>query len=374
MDLRLEAIILHYSLHDCRNKRGTGMAVIELKLTQQLAHIEQSPLYGVFVDLTKDFDMMDWERCLQLLGEYGVGLKMRRLIWHFWDVATNVCRALGNYEVPFKLGHGITQGGPLSAKLFNIIVDAVVREWHRIVHTNMDVADEGELDNMMVALFVVFYVDNAYVAAQDPVFLQCALNVLVDTFARVGLDTNITKTQAMICTPGKIRVQLPSESYRRMWMGHVTTSDWEAHIVTCRECGKQMRNSSLGHHLADVHDIYQQAVVTKELLEERDSKSYVANVNYSGKSFKCPYPGCLGVLNSGWMMRHHFRDLHPWDFVELQHEVFYPRCKQCGMQCNPSYPTHINSKECHAGTEWRHQWDMAVCLALALRQQFSIHD
>jgi hypothetical protein len=328
----------------------------------------------VFVDLTKAFDAMDREQCLQLLGEYGAGPKMRRLIWHFWDEATNVCRASGNYEVPFKLGRGVMQGGPLSAKLFNIIVDAVVREWHRIVRANMDVADKGELDNMMVALFAIFYVDDAYVAARDPVFLQSALDVLVDTFARVGLKTNIAKTQAMMCTPGKIRVQLPSESYRQLRMGRVTAVDREARVVTCRECRKQMRHSSLGRHLADVHNVYQKVVVAEELLDERDSNTYIADKSYTGKSFDCPYPGCLGVLNSGWMMRRHFCDVHPWDFVELQHEGFYPCCERCRMQCNPSYPTHINPKECRAGTERRHQRDMAVRSALALRHQFSIND
>jgi hypothetical protein len=54
---------------------------------------------------------------------------MRRLIRHFWDEATNVCRASGNYGTSFKAGRGVTQGGPLSAKLFNVLVDAVVREW-----------------------------------------------------------------------------------------------------------------------------------------------------------------------------------------------------------------------------------------------------
>jgi hypothetical protein len=135
-----------------------------------------------------------------------------------------------------------------------------------------------------------------------------------------------------------------------------------------------MQHSSLGCHLADVHNIYQQAVVAEELLEVRDTNTYVADVSYSGTSFNCPYPGCLGVLNSGWMMRRHFRDVHPRDYVELQHEGFYPCCERCEMQCNPSYPTHINSKECRAGEERRHQRDMTVRSALALRQQFSIND
>jgi hypothetical protein len=37
-----------------------------------------------------------------------------------------------------------------------------------------------------------------------------------------------------------------------------------------------MRQSSLGRHLADVHDIYQQAVVAEELLEEWDRETYEA--------------------------------------------------------------------------------------------------
>ena len=178
-----------------------------------------------------------------------------------------------------------------------------------------------------------------YVAAQDLVFLQSVLDILVDTFARVGLKTNIAKTQAMICMPRKICIQLSSESYRRMQMGRVTASEWEAHIATCRECGKQMQNSSLGHHLADVHDIYQQAVVAEELLEKRDSKTYITDMSYFGKSFNCSYPGCLGVLNSGWMMQCNFRDVQPRDLV-------------C---CNTKASTHdANDVGCNATRLTRH--------------------
>ena len=91
MDQRLKAIDLHDSLYGCSNQRGMGTTVIEAKLTQQLTHIEQTPFYGVFVDLTKAFDAMDRDQCLQLLGEYGAGPKMRRLVkdpgndMHAWE-------------------------------------------------------------------------------------------------------------------------------------------------------------------------------------------------------------------------------------------------------------------------------------------------
>jgi hypothetical protein len=41
------------------------------------------------------------------------------LIRGYWRDAIMVCRASGNYGTPFKAGRDVTQGGPLSAKLFN---------------------------------------------------------------------------------------------------------------------------------------------------------------------------------------------------------------------------------------------------------------
>jgi hypothetical protein len=42
IDHRLNAIGLHDSLHGCRDKRGTGTAIIEAKLAQQLSYLELS--------------------------------------------------------------------------------------------------------------------------------------------------------------------------------------------------------------------------------------------------------------------------------------------------------------------------------------------
>ena len=113
-----------------------------------------------------------------------------------------MCRASRNYGTPFKAGRGVTQGGPLSAKLFNMMVDAVVREWLRILGEELDMEGE-ELDLTIEALFAIFYVDDVYIAARDPIFLQQAIDILVTIFKRVGLETNTKKTQAMTCTPVK---------------------------------------------------------------------------------------------------------------------------------------------------------------------------
>ena len=203
---------LHDALHGWRNQRGTGAAGIEAKLAQQLAHLEQVPFYGVFLDLKKAFHAMDWERCILILEGYGVRPNMIRLIHNFWRNAVVVCRASGNYSTPFQAGRGVTQGRPLSAKLFNILVDAVAREWMWILWDESELEEEA-IKQLMATFFAIFYVDDAYLASRDLEFLQRALDILVNLFVRVGLGTNVKKTQTMICTQGRIRTQLPTASY-----------------------------------------------------------------------------------------------------------------------------------------------------------------
>jgi hypothetical protein len=116
----------------------------------------------------------------------------------------------------------------------------------------------------MDALSAIFYVDNAYLAAQDPVFSQRAKDGLGSTFERLGLETNTPKTKAMTCTPHKIRLQLPADSCQWMRAGHTLAADWDACTVTCRECRKDMRAGTLGRHLVDLHKIYQGQVVAEE--------------------------------------------------------------------------------------------------------------
>jgi hypothetical protein len=204
MDRRLDAIELHDCLHGCRAHRGTGTGVIKAKLAQQLLYLELKPFYGVFLDLKKAFDLMDRERCIMILEGYGAGPRMIRLIRGYWCDAIMVCCTLGNYGTSFKAGRGVTQGGPLSAKLFNIMVDAVAREWLRELREGGDY-EVWELDELVSIFFAIFYVDNMYVASRDTEFLQRVLDLLMSLFERVGLETNVSKTQTMICSPGRIR-------------------------------------------------------------------------------------------------------------------------------------------------------------------------
>ena len=238
---------------------------------------------------------MNRERCLLVLEGYGAGPNMWRLIPLFEDKAQMVCHALGNYGMPFKAGQGVTQDGPLSAKLFNILVDVIAWEW--FVWLQQEGAknhDVEYLTELMWSFFTIFYVDGAHFASRNPVFLQTALDIVVELFECVGLETNCLKTQAMVCTPSRIQTQLSTASYYCMHLRFHTRNDWEARRVTCHHCDTKMQARTLLHHLATMHGVYQQIVVAEELLEQRASIAYCTKRHPEGQ-LTCPVCGCLGV-------------------------------------------------------------------------------
>ena len=208
LDARLQLIPLHDCLHGFRKKRGCGTGIMEAKLAQQLAFIEQCPLFGIFIDLRKAYDAMDRERCLEILRDCGVGEKIIRLISRFWRDAEMACRAEGHYGRPFRARRGVTQGGPLSPTIFNLMVDAIVREWVRILREEHDLGFEDVRE-----LLAVFYADDGLIVSRNAEHLQLAFDALIGLFERVGLKTNTTKTESMVFLPGRIRTPLTEEGY-----------------------------------------------------------------------------------------------------------------------------------------------------------------
>ena len=229
LEQRLQALPCHEALHGGLHGKGTGTAIMEMKLAQQLAFLEQIPLYAIFVDLRKAFDAVDRERVLDILKDRGVGPKMLRLIKTFWDMAEMACKAGGSYGRRFRAGRGVTQGGPLSPRLFNLVVDAVVREWLRQVLG--DEAARGEIGLEIRRLLTCFYIDDGVLASADATFLQDAFDRLVDLFERVGLRTNTTKTEALTFVPGKIRQHLSEESYAQRMEGLRTIKPAQRRVV-----------------------------------------------------------------------------------------------------------------------------------------------
>ena len=79
LDGRLKKMELHNAFHCFWQKQGCSTGIMEAKLVQQLAFVEQCSLYGLFLDLRKAYNVMDRVRCLQILEDCGMGPKERQL-------------------------------------------------------------------------------------------------------------------------------------------------------------------------------------------------------------------------------------------------------------------------------------------------------
>ena len=96
IDTRLKAcIIFHAALHGLCVGRGRDMAILELKLDQDLYRIYQDPLLLMFLDLYKAYDTLDWDHLLKTMEGYGIGPHLCRILAEFWECHEVVTRKMG---------------------------------------------------------------------------------------------------------------------------------------------------------------------------------------------------------------------------------------------------------------------------------------
>ena len=62
---------------------------------------------------------------------------------------------------------------------------------------------------------ICFYADDGRIAGKYPIWLQTVMTTLVIMFERVGFQTNLNKTKAMIYPLGFIWVQQVDEVYKQ---------------------------------------------------------------------------------------------------------------------------------------------------------------
>ena len=108
----------------------------------------------------------------------------------------------------------MTQGGPVSPEIFNIVADAVLRE------VLLEVCGPQEAQHgfgwSTGGQKIYFYEYHRQIAGRNPIWVQTALTAMVRMFDRLGLQTNLSDTKSMVCTPGFILGQKGSEAYKQI--------------------------------------------------------------------------------------------------------------------------------------------------------------
>ena len=110
-----------------------GTATLEENLLQKLIAMRKTVLRANYIDLSKAYNALDRDLCLDILEEYGVGSRTLRILQTYWVRLQMEAKAGGHYGPAFQSYRGVTQGDPLSPTIFNVVVDAVIRHWVTVV-------------------------------------------------------------------------------------------------------------------------------------------------------------------------------------------------------------------------------------------------
>ena len=62
---------------------------------------------------------------------------------------------------------------------------------------------------------LVFYTDDGRILGRERIWVQYALTVTVEMLRRIGLETNLENTKALVCTPGYIWGKWSKAVYKR---------------------------------------------------------------------------------------------------------------------------------------------------------------
>jgi hypothetical protein len=375
VDARLKASIpIHDSLHGFRSQRGTGTAILELILQMQLSEIQNRPLFLIFLDLKKAYDTLDRERTLEILEKYGVGPNLIRLLRNFWNKLLVVARQSGYHSSPFSVRRGVTQGDVISPTIFNIVVDAVVRYWlqRTSLAASQDTSDQSQLE-----VSAAYYADDGVLCSHDSDQLQSGLDLFVELFERVGLQTNADKTKAMTCLSNCLHSHLSSAAYKRRFDGGPTYSIRKRRKVQCEKCGKDMQICHLPHHLLHSHNIYHDvsAAGSVAISLGRAPPCYTISMPRHDMHVLCPIDSCPAHVSDRFGLRRHFMFHHPASTLCILEEGLLPKCEFCRMHIPlTSVSTHSLTAICRQGTAYRQKEILLQTARYAREATFSVRN
>jgi hypothetical protein len=256
--------------------------------------------------------------------------------------------------------------------MFNVCVNAVVREWlQQVLGDNTAQRGLGEAARNHA---VAFFVNNGLVAARFLEWLQSSFTILVNLFERIGLQTNATKTKVMTCLPGLIQVARTEEEYAAQQTGNaVMTKRWR---IDCKVCGISLVAESLQSHLETQHDIYRLFELNWDLVPERAAVVYHATELPATGIYLCPVPQCGGHSGTRFNLRRHFLIMqHLQDLVciLIKGSLPLPKCAHCRLQTPVRGLSrgHHCTGLCQRGWERICQHEAAVCSKRALEHTFS---
>ena len=166
----------------------------EIKLPTSLDHGKDKRvpenIYFCFIDYAKAFDCVDHNKLWKILKEMGIPDHLTCLLSNLYSGQEATVRTGHETTDWFQIGKGVCQGCILSACLFNLYAEYIMR------NTGLDEAQAGikiagrNINNLR-------YADDTTLVAESKEELKNLLMNVEEESEKVGLKLNIQKTKIM---------------------------------------------------------------------------------------------------------------------------------------------------------------------------------
>jgi hypothetical protein len=188
----------HLTLHDAqfgfRPGLSTETAVLCLKHTVRYYSDRETPVYACFLDLSKAFDLVRYEKLWQKMYEdTSLPSELTEVLRYWYGHQKNVVRWADSFSDSYRLECGVRQGGLSSPKLFSLYVDRLIDELN---NTMIGCSVDGTFVNN------ISYADDMVLLGPSINALNKLLSVCEEYAGSHGLRYNTSKSVLMVFKAG----------------------------------------------------------------------------------------------------------------------------------------------------------------------------
>jgi len=124
--------IMEDKLEDCQmGFRANRSTIDNLFIVRQIiekCHEFNIELHNVFIDYTQAFDTVFRDKIFKCLNHYEVPSKLMKLVAKTLQNTKARVKINQTYTEKFEISTGVKQGDPLSATLFSIVIDDIIKQ------------------------------------------------------------------------------------------------------------------------------------------------------------------------------------------------------------------------------------------------------
>jgi hypothetical protein len=162
---------------------------------------KKNVLYALFIDLSKAFDSVCHKKLWNKLSNIGLSKKFIEIIKCLYKNAKAKVRTLHGESEYFNIEKGVLQGECLSAKLFTLFIDDIVKTLHESNVASLKIASKE--------IHMLMYADDIVILASNVFDLQNKIDIIISYFNNNDLTVNLEKTKVVMFKYGRERKDKP---------------------------------------------------------------------------------------------------------------------------------------------------------------------